>query len=933
MSQSDHLSPANDNKPDPAFPDMIVERVRSWADIYDRGARERHGVGVTLTMRNRGDYFGYFFNRSQTSTWRPFTGKGQVTFPVIGRSIRSKTATACATRVQVQIEAVKQDPEQMAAAEIGRNVAKLAREKTWNKQIEASLAELGQLHRMAWLYTQYIADGPEVERQVTETKKVKSGVTSYDCRNCGLQVGPEDLGIDDPADAIAKMAGFSSNNTEAQSVENSPSASTKEQPSLDMDVPDEETDSNQVSTTEEPSARELSDRDSQQLGNTADGEFSGDWDIDEVESEAITQEAERMIEEQTAQIVCPNPECGLTGTMVLTSLAVYEEQEVLTGKTEKIRLGRLDTQVISPLLVRFDVYSCPGFQYRNAAWFNYHPLIPVYELEATAPWLKGKVSGNAAQWSEASRLHYDLSMAGPGFGGGAGFSNSHYPADELVEINIWWITPDACMGYIAPEDWELGDGYDGELFEKWPGAMPKWNIRAGETIAVAMERQLADSDDPIFRGLMVVTYDDHIIAISNPHPFDNWVGYGWKIDSQSGIPQGEENLLKLQDAATNVMSLVYAHVKKRAGSTLVADPQGGFNESDIRNANQPGSIIIRKPIDVAIADRNWQHYLGFLQPGELGSAVYSFIELIIQIAKEESGVFNETVGNVENTETLGGRKLALNQSLSLMTPTQQNKGAAMVETTYVWLELWQKHAPDEAYNHIKGSFEEEWKPQDIQAFRDLDVRRDLNVTVVEGTDIPRTLTEMEQRYMAAVTLGMFDQNSPIPIQYRSQIVRGVLGIDMDIENYDANKRLCASRYRRMRDELAALTPTEAITVEPDPMTALPVRVLRPEIKASLLSDARTAPRMTDSHLVMIEYWTDQVHGLAAMDEPNEPLIMAIDLMIDAHRQMIAATGAIDNAAAGAVNAAGRSIANPPMLNPPTKGPDEAQTNLDRSTAA
>lgn len=859
------------------FDQMIIERTKAWAAEYDAAGRQRIADGVTMTMRNRNDYFGYFYNRSTNSQWRPYNGKGMVTYPIIGRSVRAKTATACATRVQVEIEPIRAIPEKEAACDMAKNIVKYCRETLWDKQLEATIAELGQLHRFSFLYSTYQENGGAIIDIPEKVEKViKSGDTVYTCHNCGFQYGPEDLGIDDFADQF-KDKDLAENDAEDQPLQR-PDQEGEEQ-GEDPNVPDDE---------------------------NAEPAIEGE-PVDPNDETAQTMD-------HTAGLACP--ECQ-TNTMVMDSRARHEKITSLTGKYVRKDCGFMDTRVISPLLIRFDAYSSIGFQYKRASWFNYHPLVPAYELLAMAPHLKEKIQYGRSNWSEPARWHYDLSN-NTGDSSGYTYRNKSYQLDELVEIECWWISPHACVGWNSPGEWNL------PMYEVTPeGEVTQVEgesvgIMEGETIEAAYMRQFGE-----FKGALVLIHADEVIGLGNQHHTENWVGNGWKIDSQSAHPQGEENQLKLQDAATNVLGLYYSNVKRRAASTLIADPRGGFDEKSIENAGQPGGTIIRNATSQTIADQNWQHFLGYLEPGELGAAVYNFIQLIIEIAKEESGVYNETVGNTENQETLGGRKIALSQSLNLMTPTQQNKGETLVEQCYVWLELWQKNAPDEAFALIKGTFEEEWKPLDIQAFRELDIRRELIATIVEGTDIPRTQTEMEQRYFAAVQMGLFMEPNPLPVEVRAKIIKGVLGIDMDIGNYEAYKRLAARRYEFLKQELQIVTPQEALTIVPDP-TGFPVRKLRPEIIASIAQDPRTAPRGTDAHLVFIEFYTDQINGLAGSDQPDEVLIAACEEEISMHRAFVAGAAVQGATVQGIADQAGNPQPMLPPGGPQAGGPSPNQ---------
>ena len=667
------------------FDDMIRERTRAWAQEYDETNRERIAEAVTLTMRKRGDYFGYFFNKSRSnSQWRAFTGAGMVTYPVIGRSIRSKIATAVSTRVQTETEAVRNVPEKQAGAELARNILKFLRPTLRTKAQETTIAELCQLLRFCFIHSNYKPEGGAlIDVPVTKQIEKKFGTTEYVCRSCGFVYTPEDLGAPDIADEFKEMD--LSDDTQVIDVEGG------------------------------GPAKQLNEGNPQNYQEDA-----------AIEGEPVFDEESEAILSHTANLACP--ECG-TNTLVLENRAKYERIDALTGEYRKVETGEMECRVVSPLLTRIDSYKAIGFDYKKADWFNYHPLVPAYEILAIAPQLKEFLETGENRWSESARWHFELNN-NTSTSSGYSHRGKNYRLDELTEVNCWWISPNACYGWRSPEKFELEQftcNEEGEL--ERVGVM--FNIAEGETIEAACRRQFGGE----FRGLFVVLCGDELVGVGNEFFTEKWIGVPWKVDSQSFFPQGEENLLKLQDAATNVLGLWYAYIRRFGTAPLVVDEMQ-FDMDTVANWNQPGNIIKKNKSIAENENIDWRRGIGFLEPGNLSSATKEMVQLIIDIAKEESGIFNETVGNVETTdETLGGRQIALTQSLSLMTPTQQAKAQAFCEQDYQWLELWQRYAPDEAYMLIKGTFEEEWKPQDIEAYRALDIRKELTITVVEGTDI------------------------------------------------------------------------------------------------------------------------------------------------------------------------------------------------------
>lgn len=862
------------------FDQMVCARTKAWKTEYDDMARPRLVDAVTLTYRKRGDYFGYLYTRTRgNSQWRDIKGTGMVTYPVVGRSIRSKIATSVSTRIQTEVEAVRDLPEKEAGAEIAKSILKYAHENNWTKSLDAQIAELCQIQRFCWVYNNYEpAGGLLVDIPLTQRSINKIGDTVYTCANCGFQHGPDELGIPDFADQF------------------------KEQ---DLSESDETDPRNMGLAGQKDGIRDTGNADEK---DTPQETAAGDTD-DQQQPDYLNEEGQQTLD-HTADLPCPNCDAK---ALVLDSRARHEYVDGFTGEYEKRDCGFLDTRTFSPLLTRIDSYPCTGFQYKRAGWFNYHPLVPVYELLSMAPHLRDKIQTGTSRWSESARWHFELNN-NTSYSQGYAYNSRSYQLDELVEPEIWWVAPQACAGWVSPEEWEL-PVWKQDVTGTWIETEEAlFTINEGETIEQAVKRETKQD----FTGLLLIMWGEEVIAVGNQFFDEKILGIPWKVDGQSFYPQGEENLLKLQDAATRVLSLVYSHTVRTAVGPLVVDPLGGFDQNSVENKNQPGDIIYRKPVSADVTNQDWRHFLGYLEPGPMSAAVQYFITLIIDIAKEESGVFNETVGNTETSdETLGGRRMALTQSLGLMTPIQQAKAMAMIEFDYIVLEQWQKSAPDEAFTLVKGTFEEEWKPQDIEAFRSLDVRRELFVTVVEGTDVPKTQSEMEERYVVALNAGLFMEPNQLPIQVREHIIKSVLGIDFDLGNYNAFKRLAAVRYKNMKQELAMVTPNEAFTILPDAM-GNPTRQLRPEIVASLLQDVRTAPRDTDEHLVFIEYLTDQLNGLLGAKEPDEVLIAGIEKTIDTHRAFVAAKAVQANAVAGVAEGAGQQMSGQSggMMPPP-----------------
>src|SRR5687768_12200397 len=87
-----------------SFPAMFKARKDMWRSSFDDAHYGRIEDFVVLAMRNKGAYFGAFSQRVK-GQWNGRLGKGLVTYPVIPRAIRSKTATAISTDIRLDFKA------------------------------------------------------------------------------------------------------------------------------------------------------------------------------------------------------------------------------------------------------------------------------------------------------------------------------------------------------------------------------------------------------------------------------------------------------------------------------------------------------------------------------------------------------------------------------------------------------------------------------------------------------------------------------------------------------------------------------------------------------------------------------------------------------------------------------------------------------------
>lgn len=561
--------------------------------------------------------------------------------------------------------------------------------------------------------------------------------------------------------------------------------------------------------------------------------------------------------------------------------------------------------VVPSFLVRLDEVHAKGCDLSKAQWLNYHPLRYRYEIEAKIPNLQtllenaryggggGAISAGTS-WSESTEWWHaletststpDLRMPNRTSAGA-----SPHP-DDLLEEDHWYWSAAAWEGYVFPEAYELLD-HTGEIV---------FAAEAGETI-----REAFAAVGKEYRGLYLYMLGGAILWVDSKEICDEWSSGGWLQDASSFWCKAQEDLLDFQEAVNEWMTLFFEHGMHNALPHLVVDGQM-FDGMPFRN--QPDKVT--KTRYGLVREKPISDYIHEIKAGQIGSDSFAIFAGTLQGAKDTTGVQDSTVGKSDPTnQTMGGKVLERNQSVSLLVPAVKLNAACKIETMLQQLRFAQAW-PDERLLALRGKWGDEWKQEDIKAFRRMNLRRDVLVSIVEGTDMP---LEADEKFMRILNLyqSMILTDPAVPEEIRALAVK-YCGLDLDLGDFHAERRSAQSRLRKI-DELCryAVESNQAWVEQPvmepvvDPATGQPAvdmmtgqpmqqpvigpdgmpqteKVINPAVLQAILSrpGIEILPRQ-DNHLLHIDVYNDRIRAIAA-DEPVDVFKMRVlQARVDEH---------------------------------------------------
>lgn len=672
-----------------------------------------------------------------------------------------------------------------------------------------------------------------------------------------------------------------------------------------------------------------------------------------------TQELERQ-PDASGEYICPKcfgggpvatlqgdqcPKCGQEGMQFFDTGEGGEQDEQQPQAFEapaegydEIPAGDNCMEVTPSFLCRVDEVGAKGCDLSKAQWFNYHPLRYRYQIEAKVPNLQdlleearfgdggGSVTAGTA-WSESTEWWHALetSCSTPDLRQHARRSPGATPhPDDLLEEDHWWWSAAAWESYIFPDPFELRDE-NGEV---------KFAAEAGQTIREAFAAMGREYD-----GLYLFVLGGAILDVDSRRIVDEWASGGWLLDASSFWCKAQEDLLDFQEAINEWMTLFFEHGMHQAMPHIIVDGQM-FDGLPFRN--QPDKVT--KTRYGMVREKPIADYIHEVKAGQLSSDAFPITAFTLQGAKDTTGVQDSTVGKSDPTnQTFGGKTLERNQSVGLLIPSVKSNAACKIESMIqqvTFAQAW----PDERLMALKGKWGDEWKQEDIRAFRKMNMRRDVLVGVVPGSDMP---LEPDEKFTRVIQLyqSQILTDPAVPEEVRALAVK-YCGLDLDLNDFEAERRSALSRIRKI-DELCRYAvesgqawvdqPVMQPVVDPatgqpavDPMTGqaaqAPVmnadgsvqtqKVINPAVVQAILArpGIEILPRQ-DNHLIHVDVYNDRIRALAA-DEPVDTFkIRVLQARVDEHYLQMMQNQVDESAATGMVAQAGGAGSGQPAEDP------------------
>lgn len=549
--------------------------------------------------------------------------------------------------------------------------------------------------------------------------------------------------------------------------------------------------------------------------------------------------------EDPEQIACPV--CGDPAEVVKPT----EIDDVpVPGQTNEFNPGDIETSVSSCLEHRIDERKSQGANLNAALWFEHHYLTTEGELDGEF----GPFNfGPEGEWCYSLKWKWSLETGEDVFD--RNLQSENYR--KRWERRDLYLLPEEYAQRIEPIRSELKDGHGQVVFSIEKGERLVDMFPVGFCFSVVGEK-LA----PYIRGV----------------DFRKEWSYGcFMPDAHSFWGQPLVELIQVQDDWNTLYTIDVQH-RERNSLNQITYNRLMYDADSWEQDLVPTAEGMTQPDNMPLS-----HYFAQVQAMPMNEAV-SGLKFLYELLPYIGGASPAAIGvPAKGRDTTYHAQLLQKQSsLGQLQPPGESKANAKVWHYRNFMRLAQEHWPPDKFEYIRTRFGEEWKTEDIEAFLDANIDRDVITSFIEGSEIPTSLIERRIDMETVINKYIEIQNAPPPALIKQYL--DLLGIDYDIGGMEADERLAEARYEKIREGIhvlgqQGLSPEPTITMNPQTGEQIPGPS---PLCQAILSHPGLTVKQRENHQTHLDYYTAKEKALMAQDMPDMVLIECLDAMMERH---------------------------------------------------
>lgn len=550
-----------------------------------------------------------------------------------------------------------------------------------------------------------------------------------------------------------------------------------------------------------------------------------------------------------SDMACAN--CGSTSLLIMDEPQQSTLNQMVGVQQEPVGLPEI---VIADIFdVSMDDMANVAGDLSKCQWVEYRELVHKEELKRLYPHLK---CDEKPDWSYATRLKEAFKRCEYG---------ECFPSNEqdknIYELRHIWVSRNKYEDYVAPATIQIGN----------------FVLQQGERLA-----------DKCPDNLVMGVVNDQIAFIepeNHKHVIKSAV---WLSDGVSNYGLGASSGIPLQRKIDYLDNLAIEGEARSLAGSIIYDGQAiDGNRLEGQNLNIP-----LKP-DFQLNGRPLSHFFQELRVSGLSVQSLGYLQGQMDSMQKVMGVPDVTLGeDTSSDKTASGQQLRSRNAIGLLIPAKKSEAHMLEGWCCDQLYLVQTYMPADSIQQFASFYGEEWTDDEIQAFLEADLERDLRISYAEGTEVPETRDQKQIKLRQDVAAGFV----PMTPAIQAKLIRES-GYDeevFDAANYNSNLSIGRKRWDWVKEQIKAAPELElgyqmAEAQMTDQMTGQRLTdEMNNPLPNPIVQQFMTAPllkinKYSEDHTQQLEYWKSRQREVVSGLQETSGLLAAIcEAMIVAH---------------------------------------------------
>lgn len=543
--------------------------------------------------------------------------------------------------------------------------------------------------------------------------------------------------------------------------------------------------------------------------------------------------------------------CPACGAPVYNIQDPQQLQDLIVSEFGEVEAGQPELLIEDALSVAVDDRAGASADIEQAGWVRWTYFAQKAELKKLYPHLQCKTK---PEWSYATRLKVALKR----YESGEAMPKTKFEKQQY-EVKQTWLDRTEYESFVSPTNFQLGN----------------FSIAAGQRLS-----------DVCPDGLVMGVVNNELLFVDAENKNRRVKTCVWLSDPTSFYGLGARAGLPIQKKINQLDNMAMEGEARSLKGSVVYHPEA-IDGAHLEGAN---TNIPLKP-DFATGGDPLKNFIMPIEVSGLSAASMAFLGTQVDTMQRVMGIPDVTLGEGDpQIKTATGQQLVSQRASGLLIPAKKSEATMKIGWLWDQLDIIQKFYSPEALVQFGSRYGEEWLEDEIQAFFDADLQNAITVDMVEGSEVPESRFEKQQKLRNDILAGFIPLTPKLQMKLAQQ--SGYDGID--VNDYESNCKLAEKRLNWIKEyafdpnlemmyqqvEMQLTDPTTGARM----MDGVGNKIPNPVVTQVLMAPVLQINKQAENLQQQFDFWAEKTRQfMAAGQDPPQVVVAICDALMTTYK--------------------------------------------------